>query len=86
MKLFLNTSFALLTISCWTLAEAQISIGSADLPQPGIVYNVVNTTAINGELTNISGANVTWDASNLVSLGDAPVAPIDINEASITAA
>ena len=67
-------------------ASAQISIGSADLPQAGVTYDVVNTAVTDFNLTTIDGANATWDASGLIPLGDAPISPVDINEASITAA
>lgn len=67
-------------------ASAQISIGSADLPQAGVTYDVVNTAVTDFNLTTIDGANATWDASGLIPLGDAPISPVDINDASITAA
>ena len=67
-------------------AKAQISIGSADLPQSGVTYDVVNTAVTDFNLTAIDGANATWDASGLIALGDAPISPVDINDASITAA
>ncbi len=67
-------------------SSAQITIGSADLPQAGISYDVVNTAVTDFDLLANAGANVTWDASNLIALGDAPIEPVDINNASITAA
>ena len=68
------------------IGNGQITINSSDLPQGGMTYDVVNTAVVDFNLAATSGENVTWDASNLIALGDAPVTPISINDASITAA
>ncbi len=67
-------------------AHLQITMNSEDLPQPGTNYPLVNTVVLNLGLLDTNGANAVWDASNLTSIGDAPITPIPISEASITAA
>jgi hypothetical protein len=86
MKSFSTIMILVSTLASTLESTAQIIIDSADLPQAGITYDVVNTAVTDFDLVAIAGPDVTWDASNLIALGDAPVGPIDINNASITAA
>lgn len=62
----------------------QFALSSADMPQPGNTYPVEN-----GLLTfqdySLSGEGVTWDMSDIQAVGEAPVSPVDMSEASITA-
>lgn len=64
----------------------QITLESADLPQGGATYPLVNTLVTDLGLLDTDGANAVWDASALTSLGDAPVSPNPMSDASITAA
>lgn len=63
---------------------AQFVLSSADMPQPGSTYPVEN-----GLLTfqdySFAGENVIWDLSDIQAVGEAPVSPVDMSEASITA-
>jgi hypothetical protein len=86
MKSFSTIMILVFALASTLESTAQIIIDSADLPQAGITYDVVNTAVTDFDLVAIAGSNVTWDASNLIALGDASVGPIDINNASITAA
>jgi hypothetical protein len=70
-----------LSLSMWS----QTTIESSDLPQGGETYPIVNTTVLDLNLLNLAGADVTWDFSNLIELGDAPITPSPMSEASITA-
>lgn len=65
-------------------ALAQIVITNADMPQPGVTYPVENAVLAFADYA-ASGENITWDMSGITSLGEAPVAPVAMSEASITA-
>ena len=67
-------------------AARQITITGDDMPQPDVTYPLVNAAILDLSLGEISGANATWDASDLTALMDAPLTPVDINDASISAA
>ena len=67
-------------------AASQITITGDDMPQPDVTYPLVNAAILDLSLGEISGANATWDASDLTALMDAPLTPVDINDASISAA
>ncbi|MBV42980.1 MAG: hypothetical protein CL834_08095 [Crocinitomicaceae bacterium] len=86
MKFFRNVMILVFALGSGLESKAQIVIDSNDLPQAGITYDVVNTAITDFNLVDISGPDVTWDASSLIALGDAPIEPVDINNASITAA
>lgn len=64
----------------------QITITGNDMPQPDVTYPLVNAAVTDVSLGEISGADATWDASDLVPLMEAPLTPVDINDASISAA
>ena len=64
----------------------QITITGSDMPQPDVTYPLVNAAITDISLGEISGANATWDASDLIALMEAPLTPVDINDASISAA
>lgn len=64
----------------------QITITSSDMPQPNVTYPLVNAAIMGLNLSEISGADATWDASDLVPTMESPLTPVDINEASISAA
>ncbi len=64
----------------------QITITGNDMPQPDVTYPLVNAAVTDVSLGEISGADATWDASDLVPLTEAPLTPVDINDASISAA
>ena len=66
-------------------AHLQITLESTDLPQGGVSYPLVNTLVMDFGLLDTDGANAVWDASSLTSLGDAPVTPSPMSDASITA-
>jgi hypothetical protein len=66
--------------------HAQITLTSADMPQPGITYPLVNAAILDLSLGELSGEGVTWDASDLVPIADAPLTPLSMGEASVTAA
>ena len=68
------------------LGTSQITIGSADLPQPDVTYPLVTAAITDLSLGEITGADATWDASNLVPLTEAPITPVNISNASISAA
>lgn len=75
-------------LGVWTppSTQGQISLSSMDLPQAGVMYPITNTTAIGLDLMDVTGADVLWDASSLISIGDAPITPSPMSDASITAA
>ena len=64
----------------------QITITGSDMPQPDVTYPLVNAAITDISLGEISGADATWDASDLIALMEAPLTPVDINDASISAA
>lgn len=64
----------------------QITITSDDMPQPDVTYPLVTAAITDMGLGEQTGADVTWDASDLIPLTDAPVTPVNINDASISAA
>jgi len=66
--------------------NAQVTITSADMPQAGTTYPLVNAAILDLSLGELSGEGVTWDASNLVPIADAPLTPVSMSEASVTAA
>ena len=86
MKSFCNVLGLVFAIGSTLAVNGQVSITSGDLPQAGYTYDVVNTAVTDFSLTAIDGPNATWDASSLVAIGDAPISPVDIDDASITAA
>jgi hypothetical protein len=67
-----------------TAALAQFVITAADMPQPGVTYPVENAVLAFADYA-AAGENVTWDMSGITSLGAAPVSPLAMSEASITA-
>ena len=67
-----NAALLFAPLGLWFSASAQISIGSSDLPQPGVTYDVVNTAVTDFNLTAIDGANATWDASDPKCIGRCP--------------
>lgn len=67
-------------------AASQITITSEDMPQPDVTYPLVNAAILDLSLSAIIGADATWDASDLTALIDAPLTPVDINDANISAA
>lgn len=68
------------------MGNSQITLTGADMPQPGVTYPLVTAAITDLSLGEISGANVTWDASNLMVLNDAPLTPMNMSNASISAA
>lgn len=82
--------FRFTLMTCLLLAvsvlHAQITLTSADMPQPGITYPLVNAAILDLSLGEQSGEGVTWDASDLVPIADAPLTPVSMSEASVTAA
>ena len=66
--------------------SAQITLTSADMPQAGTTYPLVNAAILDLSLGELSGESVTWDASDLVPIADAPLTPVSMSEASVTAA
>ncbi|MGB1122369.1 MAG: hypothetical protein ACPG08_02510 [Flavobacteriales bacterium] len=64
----------------------QITITGSDMPQPDVTYPLVNAAITDMSLGEISGADATWDASDLMAVMDAPLTPVDIDDASISAA
>lgn len=66
------------------VAQAPFVLTSADLPQPGVTYPLVDALAPGGDL-ELAGAGVTWDFSNLTPTGDAPLTPQPMSAASLTA-
>ena len=64
----------------------QITITSDDMPQPDVTYPFVTAAITDMGLGEQTGADVTWDASDLIPLTDAPLTPVNINDASISAA
>ncbi len=71
---------------CTAPAFSQITITSDDLPQPDVTYPLVTAAITDMSLGEQTGADVTWDASDLIPLTDAPLTPADISDASISAA
>lgn len=67
-------------------AQAQITLSGNDMPQGDVTYPIANATILDLTLTEITGENAVWDASNLISLGPAPLTPSDISQASFSAA
>lgn len=65
-------------------AWAQIVITTADMPQPGVTYPVENAVLAFADYA-AAGEDITWDMSGITSLGEAPVSPLPMSEASITA-
>ncbi|MBN31772.1 MAG: hypothetical protein CL845_07270 [Crocinitomicaceae bacterium] len=78
--LLLSALFAIGDTCC------QITITGDDMPQPNVTYPMVNAVMTDMNLSEISGANVVWDASDLMALMEVPRTPVDINNASISAA
>lgn len=76
--------FALCILFLPTAALAQIVITAADMPQPGVTYPVENAVLAFADYT-AAGEDVTWDMSGITSLNEAPVTPLPMSEASITA-
>ena len=66
-------------------AQFQVTLESADMPQGGTTYPLVNAVVLDFGLMETVGENAVWDASNLTSMGDAPVTPSPMSDASITA-
>lgn len=69
-----------------TLGTSQITITSNDMPQPDVTYPLVTAAITDLSLGDQSGEGVTWDASALIPLTDAPLTPVNISNASISAA
>lgn len=83
MKLNLLPVVAALSVA--SSSTSQITIDSPDLPQPGVTYPLVNAAIADITLGELAGANVTWDASALLPISEAPITPVSMSQASITA-
>jgi hypothetical protein len=79
-------SLLLLALALATAARAQapFQLTSADMPQAGVTYPLVDATAPLSDL-EAAGPNATWDFSDLQPLNDAPLTPQPLSAASITA-
>ena len=64
---------------------SQITITGDDMPQPDVTYPLV-TRPFWTSASAKSVEQMQWDASDLTALMDAPLTPVDINDASISAA
>ncbi|MDA0913226.1 MAG: T9SS type A sorting domain-containing protein [Bacteroidetes bacterium] len=81
------TIFALASLHIALLdLSGQITINSEDMPQPGVTYNIMNATILDLSLGDQSGENVVWDASDIISVSEAPLSPVSMSEASLSAA
>lgn len=56
------------------------------MPQPDVTYPLVTAAITDLSLGDIAGPNATWDASDLIVLTEAPLTPMNISNASISAA
>ena len=67
-----------------TPAFAQITITSADMPQPNVTYPLENAVLAFADYA-AAGPDVTWDFSNLTGINEAPLTPLPMSAASLTA-
>ena len=79
-------AICLFALSSWATIFAQITITSSDLPQADVTYPIYTAAITDVSLGDIIGADMTWDASDLISIGEAPITPVNINDASFSAA
>ncbi len=63
----------------------QITLTSSDLPQPGVVYPLVDIAPPVLADLEIAGPNAVWDFSAVIDLNDAPQTPQPMSSASATA-
>ena len=85
MTHFYTTLFAGIAVLFGNAAQFQVTLEPADMPQGGTTYPLVNAVVLDFGLMETVGENAVWDASNLTSMGDAPVTPSPMSDASITA-
>jgi hypothetical protein len=81
-----NVTLLLPSLCLFISAFGQITITGDDMPQPDVTYPLVNAAITDISLGELNGADATWDASDLIPLMEAPLTPVDIDDASISAA